>query len=381
MTKSPIFPGAVAGQHQSGLRRALRLAALVPVIAGGLALGTANFAQADPEPVIDEPTTTTTEAPTTTTTEAPTTTTTAPPVVPVFEVVPPILDAVLPGDGAINVSWIAPELDEGDVVFLYQVIVKEGDVIKGVRILSGDTHQATVAGLTNESDYTVLVRSITSGGIFDSLVSSIVEPTADAVEAVLAEVEATVTQNAYSATATWAAPASDGGSPIVAYVVNAVDNSTGKLVAWRTVGADVRSASIAPLAKGIEYTISVFAVTGKGFGEASSHDLIGSITGDAPEAPAAPTASAYVPETGNVIASWLPAAEQGVPVVNYNVVLIQDGKMVGWSVYGADARSGSVAGYDRTKDADTDVYVFAASVIGYGELTKVTVDTASAPEA
>jgi hypothetical protein len=335
--------------------RAVRVALLAPVVAGGL-FATAGIAHADAEPLPS--TTTTTQAPTPS--DAPS------------------ISSILPRPGALTVSF-APA--EGFLPLANVVVARVGDQVKAVQTVLGDVHTASLTGLTNGTEYDVTVTSI--GSLLFSATSTVTKatPVADgsAVIAPLAVQDLEVTRSKSSATVTWDAPSTDGGSPIVAYVVNAVDQSTGKVALWRTLPADVRSASLAPLANGIAYDVNVFAVSAAGLGVVQSvEDVLGSSALTNPLAPTLPWAAAYVDDAGKVVASWGAAVEHGVATSGFNALIIQGQKIVGWNVTKADGRSVVVSGLDTTKDAD--VYVFSSSPVGFGEANKITLH-APTPEA
>ncbi|HJR24256.1 MAG TPA: fibronectin type III domain-containing protein [Acidimicrobiales bacterium] len=351
MSKS-ILPTALEGQERSGLRRALRAAALIPVMAGGLTFVTANMVRAEEEPVTPEE---------------------------IVEevVVAPTIDEIVPRPGGLTVLF-TKAADTAPLFHLVQAW--EGNVVKATEIVVGDVSTASLTGLTNGTEYDVTVVGINLLGFTD--VSEIVKatPVADgsAVIAPLAVSDIDVDRTAHSATVTWSAPSNDGGSPILLYVVNAVDQSTGKLAFWRNLPADARSASLAPLTHGVAYDINVFAVSAAGFGAVETlADVLGSSALENPGTPSLPWATAFVNDDGDVVANWGAAVEHGVPVLGYNAVIIQDGEMVGWSVIGPEGRSGEVDGLDETQDAD--VYVFTTSAIGFGPTVKITLEAPEAP--
>ena len=68
-----------------------------------------------------------------------------------------------------------------------------------------------------------------------------------------------------SATVTWAAPASDGGSPITAYKVQAIPGS-----ASHKVGGQFLTGTVTGLVNGTAYTFTVTASNAAGSGQASA---------------------------------------------------------------------------------------------------------------
>jgi hypothetical protein len=326
--------------QSSGLRRALRLAALAPVVATGLTFVTANVVRAEEAPVVE-----------------------------VEAISAPVIDSVTARPGGLTVEF-APA--EGTSPLAYIVTATLEDVVKAVEVVPGDVSKASLGGLVNGTEYDVTVTGITLLDFTD--VSEVVTgtPLAEGANIIgpLAVQNLDVERTNISATATWDAPLSDGGSPIKGYVMNVVDQTTGKLVEWRNLAADVRSASVAPLVPGHVYDINVFAVSATLFGVLDTFDeVVGSAALANPEAPTVPWATAFADEDGNVIANWGAADEHGVPIAGYNVLLVQDGKMVDWAVAGPNARSGGVSGLEAEEDAS--VYVFSTSAIGFGELVEI----------
>lgn len=334
-----ILPGPVAGQQRSGLRRALALAMLAPVVAGSFSLATAGPVLAEDPPVIEAP----------------------------VDLLAPVLNAVTAGKGSAIVNW-AQTAQEGKLLSLFRIDAKQGANLKAQKWVLGDVRSATLTGLTNGEvyDVTVTAFSLLQASTVSNVIS--VTPLADAVAAIksLAVQGLGVTQSKGSAVAEWDAPASDGGSPIVAYVVATVDKSTGLLHSWRNLAGDVRSASINGLLDGRAYDVAVFPVTGFGFGNISwITNILNDPTDEAPQTPVVPWFSA-VKDGSNITANWGAATERGLPVLGYNIVLVQDGVMKAWATPGVDARAGSVGNYDPTKEAK--VYMFASAIPGFGPM-------------
>jgi hypothetical protein len=383
MSSKSIIPGPVEGQHQAGLRRALRMAAIAPVVAGSFAFLYGPVAHADEDAPVSNDETPTTDAPAedevTPTTEAPaeeevTPTTEAP--AEEEEEVPapatllaPEIGSILAGKGSLLVSWTQPA-QEGKIPLLSTVYAKQGDVVKAVRVVLGDAHQATLSGLTNGQEYDVTVITATLSEISPASIIKKATPLVDGLTAIkpAAVQNLDVEMGDGSAVATWDAPATDGGSPILGYVVATVDRSTKKLHSWRNVASDVRSASINGLKDGIAYDVSVFPVNLVDFGAvASKVNLLVNDDAELPALPEVPWFNAFK-DGDKVTVNFGAITEHGIPALGYNILLVQDGVMKAWATPGVDARAGSVGNYDATKDAD--VYVFTTSIPGFGSLVK-----------
>jgi chitinase len=127
------------------------------------------------------------------------------------------------------------------------------------------------------------------------------------------------------ATVTWAAPADDGGSPVVRYRVTAVPGG-----ASATVDAPAESATLAGLANGTPYTFTVVAVNAVGDGPASAPTA--PVTPREELAPTAPEAPSEVRATAGdaqAVVSWTaPARTGGSPVLRYRVAAAPGGASV-----------------------------------------------------
>jgi titin len=130
---------------------------------------------------------------------------------------PTIANVTTRNQGA-TVSWTAPTSDGGTPVTGYLVTpYTDGVAPAPVRFNSTATTQ-TITGLTNGVTYTFTVAATNAVGTgFESAPSHPVTPGAPDAPTILHN----ATAANQSATISWLAPASDGGSPIIVYVVTA----------------------------------------------------------------------------------------------------------------------------------------------------------------
>jgi methionine-rich copper-binding protein CopC len=111
-----------------------------------------------------------------------------------------------------------------------------------------------------------------------------------------------------TATVTWQAPASEGGSPIVSYRVTASPGGLGV-----TVGASARTATLTGLTNGTWYTFSVAATNGEASGPAGASDELWMSGGSVPTVTAqTPVANARVVGVGSVVTATFSEAVFGV---------------------------------------------------------------------
>jgi len=114
-----------------------------------------------------------------------------------------------------RVTWSAPASDGGSPITVYTVTSSPGNVTV---LAPADATSAAVRGLTNGTAYTFSVKAGNAIGNGPAAVSSAV--TSAAVPG--APTIGTATLGSGSATVTWTAPASDGGSPILGTRVEAI---------------------------------------------------------------------------------------------------------------------------------------------------------------
>ncbi|MGZ6804250.1 MAG: fibronectin type III domain-containing protein, partial [Nocardioidaceae bacterium] len=119
-----------------------------------------------------------------------------------------------------------------------------------------------------------------------------------------------VTTGNGSATVTWSAPSTDGGSPVTSYVVGDGDSGTPNQVVQ---AAQARTATFTGLTNGRTYTFSVTAANAVGTGPAGTRQ------GTPYTVPSAPTTVTATPQDAQVALAWSPAAANGSGVTGYLV--------------------------------------------------------------
>jgi hypothetical protein len=122
-----------------------------------------------------------------------------------------------------------------------------------------------------------------------------------------------------SATVTWTAPVSDGGSPLTGYLVS-VFTADGQ-TPLRTVGvpATATTAVIRDLVDGAKYSFTVAAVNAQGAGAQSARSGV-----VIPGLPGAPTIGTVKPGDRSATVTWTPPTSAGAaPVASYAVAVYQ----------------------------------------------------------
>jgi hypothetical protein len=182
----------------------------------------------------------------------------------------------------------------------------------------------------------------------------------------------TATAGVGSATVSWTAPASNGGSAITGYKVTPIKAGVAQTAV--EVGAGETSKTITGLAGGTSYTFTVAAINAIGTGAASSPS--NAVTPSGSTVPGAPTAVSAAAKSSGALVSWTaPASEGGSPITGYKITPYLGGVAQTATTTSGAATSGSVKGL-----ANGSVYTFAVAAINaVGTGAESTASTAVTP--
>ncbi|MCY4505162.1 MAG: fibronectin type III domain-containing protein, partial [Hyphomicrobiales bacterium] len=222
------------------------------------------------------------------------------------------------GNAQLVVEWTAPSSTGGSPITDYDVQWREGS--SGSFTELADTTDstaltATITGLENGKAYEVQVRAQNARG--DGAWSASATGTPATMPAAPAAPSVSAPTGAAGIgrlTVTWAAPSSDGGSPITSYDVQYQVSTTGTPVTRNNISDT--SLTIPSLTKDTEYRARVRAVNAQGMSDWSSYSSLARVLG-VPDAPAAPTVRRGAMAL-NV--SWnAPSNTGGSPITAYKV--------------------------------------------------------------
>ncbi len=272
------------------------------------------------------------------------------------------------GLASATVSWTPPSNGGAEIsAYTVEAVLPDASVATSV----GTSGLATSVQLTGLAAGSYRFRVSATNAVGTGPASALSAPVT--VVVVVAPGAPTITGTARgvgSVSATWTAPASDGGSPVTGYTLRAFTSAGVQAGADVVVAGSLRSATVTGLAAGT-YTLRVLATNTAGNGPLSAPSA-----GVSPATvPAAPTGTTVVQTSGTATVSWVPPTNTGGIPLSGNVVQVVNvatGAVVGTRTAAAGASSLAVTGL--TAGTTYRYRVRAVNAVGNGPLS-----VASAP--
>ena len=230
----------------------------------------------------------------------------------------PSFASVSPADSMVSLRWTPVGTYSGNAVTGYTVAASPGGVVCATVVgVDSDPLACDVTGLSNGTAYSFTVIAVTNLGSTPPSAPAIATPRT--VPGAPSDVSA-VAMNA-SASVSWSAPASDGGSAVTGYTSAA---SPGGATCSTSVGIDLDplSCDVTGLSNGISYSFTVVAHNAAG-----DSDLGGPSASVMPKTvPSAPRSVFGVPGNGQVSLSWLaPLTLNGSSLLGYRATAAPGG--------------------------------------------------------
>ena len=211
-------------------------------------------------------------------------------------------------NGSAKVSWTAPSDTGGSTISKYTVTPYVGSTAQSAVTVTGNppATTTTVTGLTNGTAYTFTVSATNATGTGpDSSPSGAVTP--NSLPGAPTGVSATAGNG--SATVSWTAPSSTGGSTISKYTVTPYVGSTAQAPVTVTGNPPATSTTVTGLTNGTAYTFTVSATNATGTGPDSAAS--NAVTPSGPTVPGTPTGVTASAGNGSATVSWTAPSDTG----------------------------------------------------------------------
>ncbi|GAB4006128.1 peroxidase family protein [Nocardioides ultimimeridianus] len=202
----------------------------------------------------------------------------------------PTIGTATAGNSSADVTWTPATTGAAPTSFDIQVL--SGGVQQGaLRTAPSTDTNAHITGLVNGTTYTFKVRAVGQFGVSPySAESNAVTPHSTVPSA---PTIGTATAGINSASVTWTAPGSDGGSPITGYTIQAI-NASNAVVGTASAGPAATSGTVTGLTPGTSVRLRVFASNANGAGTTSAPSNAVTVLADTTP----PTVTARTPANG-----------------------------------------------------------------------------------
>ena len=190
-----------------------------------------------------------------------------------------------------------------------------GAAAQAATVAPAPATSALVSGLTNGTAYTFVVTATNTVGT--SPVSG-ASPAVTPATVPGAPTAVTAAAGNGSATVSWSAPASNGGSAVTSYLVTPFIGTVAQPTTTISGTPPVTTGTVTGLTNGQAYTFTVTAVNA--IGSSAPSVPSGSVTSVVPTLPGAPTGVVGVRGDGAVTVSWTaPVSNGGSGITGYTV--------------------------------------------------------------
>ena len=268
------------------------------------------------------------------------------------------------GATAITATWSAPANNGGANVTGYTVTILDGATVVGTR--EGTTLSTTFGNLNPVTVYTVSITATNSAGTSTAVEKNI---TTDAIEASApTNVISSVTSNVVSAT--WSAPAKDGGAPVESYAT-ALFNSDTQEIASEVQEIKSTNVTFSNVPRGKNYVVLVVAFNSAGFSEIGSSNTVhvDAIVSDAPA-----TVALSLDGSTTIVTKWTaPEYDGGSVITGYKVTLLNGTTVLTSKNADANTLTASFAGLNPV--TEYTVEVLAINSVGNSVATAKAITT------
>jgi hypothetical protein len=252
----------------------------------------------------------------------------------------PTIGTATAGIASATVTWTTPG-NGGNAITGYVVTPYIAGVAQATQTFNSTAITETVTGLTNNTAYTFTVAAINGigTGTQSGASNSITTPTTPGTPTI-----GTATAGNTTASVSWTAPGSTGGTPITGYVVTPYLNGT-TAQATQTFNNTATTETVTGLTNGSAYTFTVAAINGVGTGGFST----GSNSVTPATVPGAPTIGTATAGNSQATVTWTaPTVTGGAPVTGYVVTPYIGGTAQTAQTFNSTALTEAVTGLTNT---------------------------------
>jgi hypothetical protein len=190
----------------------------------------------------------------------------------------PVIGTATFGNASATARWTAPSTNGGSAItgYLVRVVDAAGAQVGALRPAAATATSLLVTGLTNGSGYRFQVAAQNAAGTGpNSALSTVVVPATVPGAPVIGTASSGAAGGAVTATANWTSPATNGGSAVTGYVVQALRMSAAGAVLATTTSAvqpaSARQLTMTLQAGNYRFTVQARNVAGSGATSARSN--------------------------------------------------------------------------------------------------------------
>jgi hypothetical protein len=314
--------------------------------------------------------------------------------VPVVMPAAPVIGTATAASSSATVTWTAPAAG-GPAITAYSARVVDATThaqVGPLRIAAAGALSLTITGLTSGTTYTFAIAAVNMFGAGplsaeSNPVTALPDPVPPTSTVPGAPVIGSATAGDASASVTWTAPASDGGSAITGYAIIAIDTA-GNPAGTTTATATATTATVTGLTNTRGYRLQVLAYNGVGTGALSAPSNTVTPTAPTPPPPTATVPKAPTigtPTRGNASAlvRWTSPPNGGSAITGYWVRVVNAANAQVGALRPATAGATSLRVTGLVNGTAVRFQVKARNAVGTGALSapSATITPATTPSA